>query len=390
MRILITGGAGFIGKQLLDQLCSENKINEIIVLDNYSPLVHGVFPIAKGQHRKARILRDDIRYTDFSTLNDIKYLDAIVHLAADTATARSMYLFEESLSTNVMGTARLLSYIQRSDIDLNHLVLTSTRAVYGDGKYRCDECANEFWGDALSNHASSNQTQNWDFFCDRCKLPLVPMPMSVLVPTYPKSIYGSGKLQQENIVRTFCSAREINFSILRLQNVYGPGQSKINPYTGVLQVFIQALMSGRPIDLYEDGKMLRDFIHIADVADLLLRLVLNETGVGIIDIGTGIPSSISEIAKTLHLLLESESIIRVNGLHRFGDVRHAFSDTTNIKKIFPTFNPKPLSDGLAGLIEAFDDISTDDNYFDVERKHLTQHGLLKSLDGNPKILTTNL
>lgn len=327
--ILVTGGVGFIGTHLVRRL--RGMGHRVRVLDNLSPQVHDK---SENEIREANpeieYVFGDIRDQD-ALMRAIEGVQGVFHLAAETGIGQSMYEISRYTDTNITGTARLLEAIARPDSTVEKIILTSSRAVYGEGKYCCQSC-----GIVYQEARTRNQLADkiWEPTCPSCERTVAPMPIDEDSPCKPTSVYGITKYTQEQMIRNISEAYPIPFVIFRLQNVIGPGQSSKNPYTGVLSVFATRILNGNHIEVFEDGNESRDFIDVRHVVDILVQVVESDVCNGqILNIGTGIRTTILELARLTRDALSSDVRIVVSGRYRVGDVRHAWADIAKIRKL---------------------------------------------------------
>ncbi len=349
-RILITGGAGFIGTHLTFAL-SKQRIRPIIV-DCLDPQVHGnttTFPASLLE--LADCLIGDI--TDAQIWNDLgkQYpdIDTVIHLAALTGTGQSMFDCSRYDRVNSGGTATLAESIALKAGGgfgrVSQVILASSRAVYGEGAYFCESCSKEYFPELRD--AASMASKQWQPICPDCSNKM----NAVLTPEYaiqhPASFYGVTKAVQEQYLNLILGQTDVSVTCLRFQNVYGPGQSLKNPYTGVIGVFYSNLKSDRPIDIFEDGEVTRDFVYVTDVVDSIMKSI-GVNYCGAINVGTGQFTRLFDVATTLKSILSSNSTIGVNGNYRLGDIRHNAADISLAKDILG-FQPITSLDG--GLAE---------------------------------------
>lgn len=316
--VLVTGGAGFIGTALAARLAL--RATRWVVLDNLHPQVHPERVRPRGLDAEAEVIIGDV--TDPLDLDRVLsgvQPDVIVHLAAETGTAQSLSESSRHGSVNVMGTTQLLDALTRIGHVPSHFVLTSSRAVYGEGLW--ERADGTRFQPKLRTHAQLTGAQ-WDHEG------ATHLPNSVVttVPA-PVSIYGATKLAQEHLLSSWAGAHDSAVSILRLQNVYGPGQSLSNPYTGIVSLFSQLARDGKSIPLYEDGEITRDFVYIDDVVDALSAAisVLPSDGFRLVDVGCGVRTTIRDLA-TIIAEHYGAPAPHVTGQFRDGDVRHAACD----------------------------------------------------------------
>lgn len=336
--ILITGGAGFIGSSLA--LALLEKGYNITVLDNLSKQIHGDNPIKTSP--LYRTIKDKVVFikgTVTSREDWEKALleqDTIVHLAAETGTGQSMYCIEKYTEVNIQGTAIMLDILANSKHKIKKVVFASSRSIYGEGKYIHPEL-----GIVYPDHRKEKDMLNGNFSVgvkDNYNLQLVAT--DELSKIHPSSVYGITKQNQEQMIMTVCPTLGISPVAFRYQNVYGPGQSLSNPYTGILSIFSTQIMNKNTIQVFEDGRESRDFVYIKDVVDATINGIENKKADNeVFNVGSGIPTNVLTVAKTLIKAYNSDVSINVNGNFRLGDIRHNFADINKIKRKL-NFEPK--------------------------------------------------
>lgn len=329
--ILVTGGLGFIGVQVAKLLVEGGK--KVVLFDNLSPQIHGPVPnlssLSLLRSDKVEVLRGDVcKPSDWeSALSDVC---CVIHLASETGTAQSMYEISRYTETNVGGTAFLLDYLANHKHRVAKVILASSRSVYGEGAYLCKRCGLVY---PPMRSEEMFRSKRWQSGCPTCNAPIVAAPTPETARTSPASIYAATKLAQEDLVRIAMNALGISSVIFRFQNVYGEGQSLKNPYTGILSIFSNQLRSGVGVNLYEDGKESRDFIHVSDVARAVFLGVTSDGADGsILNVGSGQATTVEQIAHLLKERFESEPPPIISGQYRLGDIRHGFADTSAIYK----------------------------------------------------------
>lgn len=313
--VLVTGGAGFIGSAIADRLAA--SVDSWAVIDNLHPQVHpGSAPPADLSPAVDLTVADVTDAAAWDELLATVRPDTVVHLAAETGTAQSLHEATRHAAANVVGTTAMLDAFGRAGHVPSHFVLSSSRAVYGEGQWRRE--SGELFSPGQRSHAQFEAGQ-WDF------PGATPVPSTAAAtPPAPTSVYGATKLAQEHILRAWAASHDSRVTILRLQNVYGPGQSLINPYTGIVSLFSQLAKKGEAIPIYEDGRIVRDFVFIDDVAEAFVEVI--RTGphdqAHAYDIGSGVGTTILELA-TVIADFHGAPAPRITGAYRDGDVRHA-------------------------------------------------------------------
>ena len=341
--ILITGGAGFIGQHLALRLIKEGL--EVRILDNFSKQVHQNDNLPKFLAKNTTLYKGDIR--DKALLKEALHgVTDIIHFAAETGTGQSMYEIEKYFSVNVQGTAILLDILQDDEYinTLSSITLASSRSIYGEGLYHCSEHGDQY---PLGRNEEDIRKGDFDFVCHECKKTLIPQLTPEHATLNPLSFYAITKLTQEQLVLLFAKNKGLNGFALRYQNVYGPGQSLKNPYTGILAVFSTLARRNLTLNVFEDGSESRDFVYIDDVVEATFRAItLKGSYVGSINIGLGESHPVLSIAKKIKDYFKSTSEIRVTGDCRKGDIRHNKADITKLKDILNYTPQTSLDKGL--------------------------------------------
>lgn len=343
--VLITGGAGFIGSRLANFLIAGG--HNVKVLDNLSPQIHGLEPESSPLFLS---LHDDVEFIRGSVtcradlIKALQGVDTVVHLAAETGTGQSMYAIAHYSDVNIGGTALLLDLIANEPFPIKKIVVASSRAVYGEGKYRCDQHGFVF---PSARSAADMEQGDFSVHCPVCGVPAELVATDEETPVRPSSVYGVTKLTQEQMVLTVAKALGISAIAFRYQNVYGPGQSLSNPYTGILSIFSTRIRNKSGINIFEDGKESRDFVFIDDVVAVTAKAVEYEQQiVDVFNVGSGVATDVLTIADTLQRLLGEAVPINVSGQFRVGDIRHNFADLTKVGEVM-WFKPSVyIEDGL--------------------------------------------
>lgn len=332
MKILVTGGAGFIGSRLALRLAGSG--HDVTVVDNLSPQVHGQDPEAsepfQALAKAARFIRGSV--TDRATMAEaLEGQDAVVHLAAETGTGQSMYQIEHYSAVNIGGTALMLDILANSERSVRRVVVASSRSIYGEGRYRTPA------GDYVyPPHRHEADMAAGDF---SVKYPGVKGELELVATDeesriHPSSVYGITKQVQEQLVMTVCPSIGIEGVALRYQNVFGPGQSLSNPYTGILSIFSNLMMQGKPINIFEDGEESRDFVFVDDVIEATVLAVEHPAAANeVFNVGTGRPVTVSQVVETLARSLGASVPVSISGNFRLGDIRHNYADMAKIERL---------------------------------------------------------
>jgi dTDP-L-rhamnose 4-epimerase len=325
--ILITGGAGFIGSNLALKLIE--KSYKVIVMDNLSSQVHGDVPdITSPFYRTIKeeglFVRGDV--TNRRDWEDVlgNNIDAIVHLAAETGTGQSMYAIERYTNVNIGGTAMMLDVLTNTKHTVKKVVVASSRAIYGEGRYITPGGKYVY---PLSRKAED--MSNGDFECkyEGCDQSLQLAATDENSKIHPTSVYGITKQVQEQLVMTVCPAIGIASVAFRYQNVYGPGQSLSNPYTGILSIFSTRIKNGNPINIFEDGKESRDFVYIDDVVDATILGIEKDEATGFVfNVGSGVATNVITVVNELIKQYNINVPVMITGNYRIGDIRHNYAD----------------------------------------------------------------
>jgi dTDP-L-rhamnose 4-epimerase len=342
--LLITGGAGFIGTHFSRMAVAAGL--RVRILDNLSAQVHGenaaFLPLDNVEFQKGDVT-DRI---DLETA--LANVHTVVHLAAETGTGQSMYEIERYYRTNVQGTALLFDILANQPNSVKKVILASSRSVYGEGAYICTGCdggGRRVYPDPrppaqLAKH-------DWTPRCPDCGEPAHLAGTRENDRLSPASIYAATKLAQEELVRVGCNSLGIAHTILRFQNVYGEGQSLTNPYTGILSIFSTRIRLGLSLPVYEDGAESRDFVHVEDVVRAVLACIQRQEFSGLtLNIGSGQPISILEVADMLADIMDAPQRPHVTGAYRVGDIRHNYADVTNFRKVMGQVPSIDIDTGL--------------------------------------------
>jgi dTDP-L-rhamnose 4-epimerase len=342
--ILVTGGAGFIGRFVTDELLARG--NRVRVLDSLIDQVHGVVDGSRMLNPAAELIRGDVRDKD-AVASALDGVDGVIHLAAEVGVGQSMYEVERYTSTNDVGTAVLFEKL--IDRPVRRIVTASSMSIYGEGLYR--DADGELVQDA-ERHGLKDGLSNWEPM-DAAGRPLTPVATPEWKRPNLSSIYALNKYVQERTTHIMAAPYGMEGVCLRLFNVYGPGQALSNPYTGVLAIFASRLLNGQQPMIFEDGEQRRDFVHVTDVARAFAdALTLPQAAGGTFNIGSGQDRSVREIATELARAMGKNDLMpQIVGKARIGDIRHCFCDTTLAADRLAFRSRQDFGTGLAELAE---------------------------------------
>ena len=375
MNILITGGAGFIGSNLTVKLVSKGY--NVTILDNLSKQIHG----ENQDSTLYNSIKDNVTFIlgDVCNKSDwekaLKGQDAVIHLAAETGTGQSMYEITRYNEVNILGTAHLLNILANQEHTIKKILIASSRSIYGEGKYLCYNHGVTY---PSERDAADMAKGNFNPICNICNKELILKATDENSKIHPSSIYGITKQQQEQMILLMGKALKIPAVALRYQNVYGPGQSLSNPYTGILSIFSTRLLNGNDLDIYEDGEESRDFIFIDDVVDAtVLALEKKEANHQIFNVGSGVAITVSQVANTLKSLYNLDVEIKISGKYRLGDIRHNYADLSKIKNALG-FSPKfSFKVGITKFVKWVQTQDVEQDKYECSIKKLKDKGLIK-------------
>lgn len=371
MRILVTGGAGFIGSHLADRLLADG--HEVRALDSVDPQVHPDGP-PDYLDPAVELLRGDVR--DRAALGAaLEGVDAVVHLAAAVGVGQSMYEIERYVSVNTVGCAVLLEEVVARRDHVRRLLVASSMSIYGEGQHGDPRDGRHGLAPGLRPEPQLAR-QLWDVL-DENGQPLVPEPTAETKPLRPTSVYAITKRDHEELSLSVGAAYAIPTVALRFFNVYGPRQALSNPYTGVAAIFASRLLNGRAPLIFEDGEQSRDFVDVRDIARALTLALASEDAVGhAINVGTGVATSVHTVATTLARGLGVDVAPELPGQYRAGDIRSCYADPELAARLLGFRAEIPFERGMTDLLGWLDGRTADDRV-DEARAALADRGLAR-------------
>jgi dTDP-L-rhamnose 4-epimerase len=371
MRILVSGGAGFIGSHLCRALTARGHV--VTALDNLSPQVHGPDAAVPPPLREGvRFVRGDVRDRG-DWARALEGQEAVVHLAAETGTGQSMYAIERYVDVNVRGTALLLDVLANGRHAVRKLVVASSRAIYGEGKYLCAGCGVVYPG---ARRAEDMERGDFAVKCPACGTDVRMVPTDEESRIHPSSIYGITKHAQEQLVLTAARSLGIPAWALRYQNVYGPGQSLSNPYTGILSIFSTRIRNGNEIVIFEDGTESRDFVFVDDVVRATVAAT-EDAGPGgeALNVGSGVATDVLAVVRGLLSAYGAEVPVRIGGGFRVGDIRHNVADLSRVRARLGFEPTVPFAEGLRRFAGWVGTQSTATDRYEESMRELRDKGL---------------
>lgn len=367
--VLITGGAGFIGSFLVDKLIDSGY--HVRILDNLEDQVHQSRK-PKYINKKAEFIKGDI--TDYKQFEKaLQGIEIVFHLGAKVGVGQSNYEIKKYTDTNIGGMANLLDIIVNKKTKIKKIIITASMTGYGEGYGKCKK-----HGKVKPVIRSKEQLSkgDWNLYCPKCRNLLLPIPTNEDATINNSSIYSLTKNVQETMLMLIGKIYHIPVVSFRCFNVYGPRQSLSNPYTGVTAIFVSRLKNDNPPVVYEDGLQSRDFISVHDVVNALEKAIGNDkSNYQIFNIGSGVPTSIKEIAQILAKLLGKKISPKITGEYRVNDIRCCYADITKVKKTLKWAPKVSLVKGLKELIEWSHDEKAVD-MFDLSEKKMKEKNLI--------------
>jgi len=369
MRTLVTGGAGFIGTHLVRALVERG--DEVVVLDSLGPQVHG--DTQPDLPAGVELIVGNVGDRDLA-MRALEGAERVVHLAAAVGVGQSMYEIARYTELNTMATARFLEYVVAQRPMPVRMVVASSMSIYGEGEYLCEEHGRVAPGPRPEEQLLARA---WETACPTCGRELKPLGTSEAKPLIPTSIYAINKRDHEEMALAFGHAYGLPSVALRFFNIYGSRQALSNPYTGVAAIFASRLLNGRAPVIFEDGEQSRDFTHVSDIVQGILLALESDSAVGnAVNLGTGRPTSVAQVAQVISagMGLEIEPIL--NQQYRAGDIRHCFADPTQARELLGFEAATTFEDGMSELVEWLQDQEAEDKVDDATQE-LAARGLAR-------------
>lgn len=343
-KVLITGGAGFIGSFLADRLIELGY--SVRILDNLEDQVHQEQRPAY-LNKRGEFIKGDVR--DYKVFEEsMDNIDIVFHLAARVGVAQSNYEIKDYVDTNIGGMSNLFDIIINKNKKVKKIIMTASMTSYGEGNYKCGKC-----GVVKPELRSDEQMKKgrWELECPNCNSLIIPVATKEEASVNNNSIYALTKNAQEELMMFLGKLYKIPVVSFRCFNVYGPRQSLSNPYTGVTAIFISRLKNNNQPVVYEDGMQMRDFVSVHDVVDaLILGMEKEESNFQVMNIGSGKPVSIKKVAEILSALLKKNIKPKVSGEFRKNDIRNCFADISKVNKLLGWKPKVSLEEGMGELI----------------------------------------
>jgi len=372
MKVLITGGAGFIGSHLADRLLAEG--HEVRALDNLDPQVHSQNERPDYLDESVELQSGDVRDRD-AVRRALAGVEAVVHFAAAVGVGQSMYEIERYTSINSIGAAVVLEEVLERRDAIRKLLVASSMSIYGEGQYRNPRTGESGLAPWLRPEEQLAARQ-WDILGGD-GTPLEPEPTAETKPLRPTSIYAINKRDHEEMFLAIGAAYGIPAVALRFFNVYGERQALSNPYTGVAAIFSSRLLNDRAPLVFEDGRQTRDFIDVRDITRCC-ALALQQDGANgrTVNVGTGIPTSVVQVAETIARGLGKDIEPEVVGKYRAGDIRHCYANPRLAEQLLGFRAEIPFEQGMQDLLAWLEGQEAEDSV-DAAREALVARGLAR-------------
>ncbi|WP_103663270.1 NAD(P)-dependent oxidoreductase [Microbacterium sp. CJ77] len=374
--VLITGGAGFIGTRLARRFVDAG--HTVTVLDSLIPQVHGddprlTSPLLRSLDGVASVIEGTVTSAE-DLRSALEGAGIVVHLAAETGTGQSMYEIDRYVEANVGGTAKLLDILANEQHSVTRVVIASSRSIYGEGAYRTVDGRVVY-----PPHRSDAAMAAGDFEVSMSGEEALEMiPTDENAKLHPSSVYGITKQMQESLIMTVAPTIGIEPVALRYQNVYGPGQSLKNPYTGILSIFSTLIRQGKSINIFEDGLESRDFVYIDDVVEsTFLASTLAAAAGHTINVGSGVATTVNEVVASLFAAFGTSVPTTVTGNYRLGDIRHNTADTTRLRELLGYEPRTDFRTGLGRFVEWVSAEPIEESGYERSLKEMAERSLLK-------------
>ena len=376
MKALISGGAGFIGSNLALKLLKKGY--EVVILDNLSKQIHGENP---DESYTYNLIKDKCKVIvgDVTNFNDwekaLEGVDIVVHLAAETGTGQSMYEINKYVDINIGGTAKLMEIISNDRKQVKKVIVAASRAVYGEGKFECSEHGVVY---PESRKDADMSQGDFEVKCPICNRNVELLPTDEDSKLHPTSVYGYTKKSQEELCMIVGKSIELPVVAFRFQNVYGPGQSLKNPYTGILSIFSTSIKNGNNLNIFEDGLETRDFVYIEDVTDaVILAMESDKADFNSLNVGSGEKTDVMTVANTLKEKYKSDIEIKVSGNYRLGDIRHNIGDLNKIQSLLG-YEPKvKFTEGISNFVDWVEKQNVECDNYEASIEEMKKKGLYK-------------
>jgi dTDP-L-rhamnose 4-epimerase len=342
-RVLVTGGAGFVGSHTVDALLRDG--HEVRVFDKLTPQVHPRGELPDYLSPEAEFIRGDVCDLE-AVRRAVAGVDSVFHFAAAVGVGQSMYEISHYVETNTLGTANLLQALLDTGLRCQKLVVASSMSIYGEGQYRCGEHGNVA---PATRDTEQLREKRWDVCCPECRGRLEALPTSEDKPLQCSSIYALGKKDQEEMCLLFGRTYGMPVLALRYFNIYGTRQALSNPYTGVAAIFASRLLNRRAPMIFEDGEQLRDFVSIHDVVRANMLALESAAKDVALNIGSGQAITISQVARTLSESLQIVVPSEISGKYRAGDIRHCFGEISRAHSVLGYSPAHQFADGVGEL-----------------------------------------
>jgi dTDP-L-rhamnose 4-epimerase len=369
-KVLVTGGAGFVGSHLVDALLARG--DSVRIVDNLVPQVHGpARRVPPWVPAEAELLVGDVRDAE-AVRRSLRGVDTVYHLAAAVGVGQSMYQVADYTAVNTQGTANLLQALVDQRGGVERLVVASSMSIYGEGRYtRPDGREPRITGRSLEQL----RRHEWELL-DVDGVELAPASTDEAKPLDATSIYALTKADQEKMVLLIGGAYGIPSVALRFFNIYGPRQALSNPYTGVAAIFSSRLLNGQPPLIFEDGGQRRDFVSVHDIVRALLLAASEEAAVGrALNVGSGRAVSVREVAKTLARVLGTEIEPEVTGKYRVGDIRNCWADISLAREVLGYEPAVSFEQGMQELVGWLQEQERPESAVEAHTAELAARGL---------------